>query len=112
MLVEMKLQDNPFRLIKNGTKTIEMRLLDDKRKLLNVGDIIQFTNQNTQEKISTKIVKLHFFKNFAELYSHFNKTMLGYAYNEDAYPSDMELYYPIEEQTKFGVVGIEIESLK
>ena len=32
MLHEMKLQDDPFKKISDGTKTIEMRLYDEKRK--------------------------------------------------------------------------------
>ena len=31
---EMKLNNGPFEQIKNGTKTIELRLYDEKRKLL------------------------------------------------------------------------------
>ena len=32
MLHEMKLNENPFERMKNGTKTIEFRLNDEKRK--------------------------------------------------------------------------------
>ena len=32
----MKLNNEPFNLIKNGTKTVELRLNDEKRKLFNV----------------------------------------------------------------------------
>lgn len=32
----MKLYSVPFKKIKDGTKTIEMRLNDDKRKLINI----------------------------------------------------------------------------
>ena len=37
---EMKLNNGPFESIKNGTKTIELRLNDEKRQLLKVNDII------------------------------------------------------------------------
>lgn len=43
----MRLHNSPFKLIKNGTKTIELRLNDEKRKLIKVGDIIRFTNRVT-----------------------------------------------------------------
>jgi ASC-1-like (ASCH) protein len=32
MLHKMKLNESPFQRIKNGTKTIEFRLFDEKRK--------------------------------------------------------------------------------
>ena len=43
MKYNMKLNNEPFNLIKNGTKTVELRLNDEKRKLLNIGDKIEFT---------------------------------------------------------------------
>ena len=38
MKYNMKLNNEPFNLIKNGTKTVELRLNDEKRKLLNIGE--------------------------------------------------------------------------
>ena len=43
MIHNMKLNEKPFNNIKNGTKTVEYRLFDEKRKLLNVGDNIVFS---------------------------------------------------------------------
>lgn len=37
---EMKLNNGPFERIKNGTKTIELRLNDEKRQLLKIKDLI------------------------------------------------------------------------
>ena len=51
MIHEMNLHEDPFLLINAGYKTIEMRLYDEKRKKINVGDIIEFTNNKTLEKI-------------------------------------------------------------
>ena len=36
MIHKMKLNENPFERIKNGTKTVECRLYDDKR--IKIGD--------------------------------------------------------------------------
>ena len=41
---EMKLNDSPFNKIKNGTKTMELRLYDEKRRRLREKDYIEFTN--------------------------------------------------------------------
>jgi ASC-1-like (ASCH) protein len=109
MTHEMRLNDEPFNLIKDGTKTIEMRLYDEKRRKINEGDNIEFTNRITNEKLMTKVIKLHIYKSFKELYNHFNKISLGYKENEEANPEDMQLYYSEEEQNKYGVVGIELK---
>ena len=39
---ELRLNEKYFNLIKQGTKNIEMRLLDEKRKQYNIGDILIF----------------------------------------------------------------------
>ena len=109
MIHELRLHNEPFELIKSGTKTIEMRLYDEKRRLINNGDIIEFTNRVTGKKIKTKVIKLHLYSSFEELYNNFDNTSLGYKEDEIKDPKDMEKYYTREEQNKYGVVGIEIK---
>lgn len=107
----MKLKNEPFMSIKNGLKTIEMRLFDEKRKQIKVGDTIEFTNIVSLEKLKVKVIALHKFKNFEELYSHFNKTQLGYKQTENASPNDMNQYYTNDDIEKYGVLGIEIKTI-
>lgn len=104
----MKLNNEPYNNIKSGTKTIELRLNDDKRKKINISDIIEFTNRDTNEKMLVTVEDLFMYPSFEELYKHFDKVLLGYKENEDANYSDMEQYYSIEEQQKYGVLGIKI----
>lgn len=107
------LKPRPFNMIKKGCKKIEMRLYDEKRQQFKVGDVLIFDNvENKNETLTTKIINLHLFKNFKELYQHFNKTDLGYTEFEESNYTDMEEYYPYEMQSKYGVVGIEIELIK
>lgn len=108
---KMRLHNNPFELIQNGTKTIELRLNDEKRKLINIGDIIEFENRITKELIITEVTNLYKYNSFEELYPHFDKISMGYKETEVADPYDMEQYYSKEEQVKYGVVGIEIKLL-
>lgn len=108
---EMKLNNGPFDSIKRGTKTIEMRLNDEKRQKLKVGDLIEFTNRETNEKIIVRIKNLFKYDNFEELYKHFDKRELGYDDNDTMDYKDMEEYYSKEEQNKYGVVGIEIRKI-
>lgn len=108
----MRLHKGPFELIKNGSKTIELRLYDEKRQMINVGDTITFENRSDGDKIIVKVIALHKYPSFEELYKHFNKVSIGYKEDEEANPKDMELYYSSEEQFKYGVVGIEMELIK
>lgn len=104
----MKLNNEPFNLIKNGTKTVELRLNDEKRKLFNIGDEIEFTNITNGEKLFVDIINLHKYPSFKELYKHFNKIEMGYTADEPAESKDMEAYYSKEDQDKYGTLGIEI----
>ena len=112
MKYEMRLNDEPFESISNGTKTIEMRLYDEKRRLLKVGDNILFINRSNHKELLTEVIKLHIYNSFKELYKDFDKVSLGYKENEEANPDDMNKYYSLEEQNKYGVVGIELKLIK
>ena len=106
----MKLHAAPFKRIKNGQKTIELRLLDEKRQRIQVGDRIVFTNRTTGEKLRAVVKALHRFDSFEELYENLPLLKCGYTAEDidKAHPSDMERYYSAEEQQKYGVVGIEL----
>ncbi len=106
----MKLNSTPFEMIKNGQKKIELRLFDEKRQQIKVGDKIIFANSATEETLTAEVVKLHIFNNFKELYESLPLLQCGYTVEDvdKAQPEDMEQYYSVEEQRKYGVVGIEL----
>lgn len=108
-MITMFLRDQPFSSIKNGSKKVEMRLYDEKRRLIEIGEQIEFTNTLSKEKLYVKVVALTFFKDFEKLYNNYDKTLLGYEKDEIAHHSDMEKYYSLSEQQKYGVLAIEIE---
>lgn len=110
MLHHMKLQPDPFSQMRKGAKTIELRLYDPKRQRIKVGDQIEFSNtQDKMEKIRVQVNALHLFASFSELYKSLPLKACGYADVTKADPSDMNQYYSLEEQQKYGVVGIEVE---
>ena len=112
MTHQMKLQDAPFEMIEKGIKTIELRLFDEKRQLIQVGDKIEFTHtQNPTRVLNSRVIALHIFPSFDELYADLPLLKCGYTKDDihTARPSDMDAYYTREEQQKYGVVGIEIE---
>ena len=108
-MIEMNLQHRPFEMIKKGIKTIEMRLYDDKRKKIKVGDIIVFKNIKTQDTLNVQVTNLFVFDSFEILYKNFTKEEIGYLKDEVANSSDMEVFYPKEKQKEYGVLAIQIK---
>lgn len=110
----MKLHAAPFEKIKSGEKTIELRLYDEKRQQIQVGDQIVFTNHITGETLQAQVATLYRFDDFAELYKTLPLLKCGYTADDvnSAHPADMEQYYSVEEQKQYGVVGIEIRILE
>ena len=109
MTYQMNLHPVPFELIKRGIKDVEMRLYDERRKPIKIGDLIEFTNRITGERLLVKVVNLHKYATFVELYKAFSKERLGYEPHEIADPHDMEQYYSKEQIAEFGVLAIEIK---
>ena len=110
MTYYMNLMPSPFSKITDGSKTIELRLNDEKRQKIVVGDIIVFTHTETQETVSAKVLALHKFPDFEALYTALPLEKCGYAETElsTAHYTDMEAYYPQEKIQKYGALGIEI----
>lgn len=109
----MNLWDSSFHMIKNGTKTIELRLYDEKRQKIQIGDTITFVNTESAERLTAAVKNLFVFESFAELYRHLPLLACGYTQDDidSAKPEDMLAYYPLEKQKRYGVVGIEIERI-
>ncbi len=69
-LHKIKLNKQPFDAVRAGYKTIELRLNDEKRQTLNVGEWIEFSQiDNLCNKVTVEIVALHHFDSFKELYA-------------------------------------------
>ena len=111
MLHKMKLQEDPFERIKNGTKTVEFRLYDEKRRTIQIGDEIEFSKlPELQEKLIVKVIDLYKEESFEKL---FKKVFVG----EDKEKiiekaKSMNRFYTPEQEKEYGVVGIKIEIIK
>lgn len=66
--MKMRLHPEPFEDIKSGLKTTEMRLLDEKRKELKIGDKITFVSRVDAEELTAEVKDLKVYKDFAEIY--------------------------------------------
>lgn len=93
MFHKMKLQNSPFRKIQKGSKTIELRLYDEKRQKVKVGDQIEFTNlEDRTQKLLTRVVALHRFDSFEEMFSSLPVGAMGYSKCQVPKAEDLERY--------------------
>lgn len=109
MIHYMNLNDEPFNLIKEGSKSIEMRLNDERRSIIVPGDEIEFTNNKTNEKMRCEVIEIYIYKDFKELYKNHSKRSLGYKKDEVADYKDMNQYYSDEKIERYGVLAIQIK---
>ena len=106
MIHKMKLNKEPFERIKNGTKTIEFRLYDEKRRKVKIGDKIEFSKlPDLQEKILVDVLDLYTEPSFEEL---FEKLYEDKELAKQKANAMYEIYSP-ENEKKYGVVGIKIK---
>ena len=109
---QMKLFKEPFFRIKEKRKIIEVRLFDEKRQKVSVGDEIEFSLiDNPEEKILVKVIGLSIFKSFNNLYLSFHHSMFGHPHgttlNEQL--KDIMECYSKENEEKYGSLAIHIE---
>ena len=108
----MNLHSAPFEMIRSGRKTIELRLYDEKRRLISIGDEVKFvSSSDSTMSLNCRVIALHKFDSFEDLYDSLPLLQCGYTENDilTASPNDMDFYYSKEKQKEYGVIGIEIE---
>lgn len=99
MLHKMKLKESPFERIKNGTKTVEFRLYDEKRKQINVGDKIEFSKlPDLQEKLVVEVLDLYHENTFKELFEKLNTKNSDKEEIERKVESMYSIYSPKQEK--------------
>ena len=105
----MKLHPEPFGKIKEGKKSIELRLYDDKRKKIELGDRIIFQKEpECKEVITTEVSGLVRYANFSDLMDDFAPEIyLGHKSKANALEG-VSRFYTEEDQKRNGVLGIRI----
>ena len=107
----MKLQPKYYNFILNGTKRIEIRLYDEKRRKINIGDVIEFKNeQNLDESFKVKVIGLLRYNNFDDMFKDYDISILSdKSMTKEELKNVLEEFYTKDEQDKYGVLGIRIE---
>lgn len=106
MIHKMKLQESPFDRVKNGTKTVEFRLYDEKRRQIKVGDKIEFSKlPDLQEKLVVDVLELYQDKTFENLF----RKLIRDETEIKRKTQSMYEYYSTEQEKQYGVLGIKIK---
>ncbi len=111
MNYEMKLQEKYYNYTLNGTKRIELRLNDEKRRNINIGDTITFKKEpELKESFDAKVVALLKYDSFEKLFEDFDISILADSeMSKKELLNVLEKFYTKEKQKKYGVLGIKIE---
>ncbi|MDE6047014.1 MAG: hypothetical protein K2F56_00135 [Anaeroplasmataceae bacterium] len=117
----MHLCDAMFLAMKEGTKTVEVRLFDDKRKLVDIGDYVEFHNNDTYMKMRVLDIRIeHTFKELFECNIDLRNTSLYYPpkllgfseeYTVDSLVKEMYKYYTKKQEEKYGVIAFVFEKV-
>lgn len=109
----MNLESSVFLKIANGNKTIELRLNDEKRQKIKIGDRIEFRCSELNSVIFAEVIKLHKFSDFEQLYKALPLEKCGYSKDnlKTARYTDMEKYYTKSQIKKYGALGIELSKI-
>jgi ASC-1-like (ASCH) protein len=110
-MLKLKVKQKYYEMLKSTKKTIELRLYDEKRRQIKLGDVIEFRCvEDEDDKFLAEVVKLHFAEDFAHLCQKIECQKAGFT-SDEALINALEEFYAKERQKEFGVVGIEIRKV-
>ena len=84
---------------------MNMYLMVDTERAIDVGHILTFRNKDNDERIHARVTGYHAQQSFDEIYKRVDKIRMGYGKNEKADPSDMLKIYTPEQIKKYGARG-------
>jgi len=112
MLHEMNLNETSFRNIQEGLKTLELRIYDEKRKKIELGDIIRFNKlPEALEYVDVKVTGLLKYTNFKELFKDIDFKLTGNTLSLEDTLKEIYLNNSKAKEEIYGVLGIKIKLL-
>lgn len=105
----MRLYQDPFERMINGSKKVEFRLLDEKRSKIKIGDTIEFTKlPEEKEKLNVEVLDLVIEDDFEKVLNkvYEDKDLINKTLN------NINKIYSKEEQEKYKALGIKIKVIK
>lgn len=111
---KMGLYETYFNQIKEGKKTVEVRLFDQKRRRIEVGHTIEFIKLPEQnDSLNVEVTELRNFDTFKQIYENIPFEDLGGEgwLLEEMLQGTYEIYTP-EQEKRWGVLAIRLRYLK
>ena len=102
------LDSDLFEIVKRGTKNIEARVNDEKRKRLKIGDRITILKRPEDiEQITAIIEDLIYYDNFVDLVADYTiEELYLNKYTKEEYLDLLKKFYSDEEIKQYGTVAI------
>ncbi|OZU87133.1 hypothetical protein CIL03_18280 [Virgibacillus indicus] len=111
MTHKMGLFDQPFQSIKSGRKTVEVRLNDEKRRKVSIGNIIEFAKVPQQgETLKVEVLDLKRYDSFKEMYEDITAEDMGAEGRsvDEMVKNTYKIYSP-EQEKVWGTLAITIK---
>ena len=107
----MNVKTKYYNLLKSGQKIVELRLFDEKRQKIKVGDEILFLDaSNSANNFKAAVENLYYAESFSKLCEVVTPKQAGFV-SEAELITALEEFYTPSVQKKFGVVGIKIKKI-
>jgi len=108
---KIKLQPQYYNYILYGTKRIEIRLYDEKRQQIKIGDTIIFLKEpDLNESFKAKVTGLLRYNSFEDMFIDFDTSILSdKSMTKKDLINVLEQFYTKEKQKQYGVLGIRVE---
>ena len=111
MEMNVHLDSDIFDVVLGGAKDVEIRVNDEKRRKLHVGDTLIFLRRPEEiDKIKATVTNLVFFDSFNEVVDNYPmKRIYLDNYSKEDFITLIRRFYSEEEEKEFGIVAIEFE---
>lgn len=106
----MSLSSDRFLQMAAGTKTVECRLYDAKRQIVQIGDTIIFTNTKTGETLRTEVTGITRAASFSRLFAQVDPALAGWS-SAEAAEAGMHGYYTEDREQEYGVIALHVQVL-
>lgn len=100
-----------FMAVKNGKKTVDVRLCDAECQSYQVDDTIKFIDIDTEESLIVRIRSLSYYFNIDDLVNDYPVDLLGFSgKSKEEVKAIYDAIYSKEEQETYHVMGIGFEA--
>lgn len=107
------LDEDIFEVVRSQTKNVEVRVNDEKRRKLKIGDKIVFLKRpDEKEKIEAIIENLTYYTDFNELVKDYTiEEIYIEGYTKEEFLNLLKRFYSDEEINKYGTVAIKFKKI-